>query len=144
MVTHPEYSGTIFNMSSLKYTNFNVEDDDNKLHFRFSICSTLKIPCNNNLDAAACLSINGNELIIGLFSDEIVFDNSKIYLSMQGETCIDNGPNSVTTIRFVCDYSDSKYIYHKTVSIIILYLFVGLGEYRIELWLYFISILIVV
>lgn len=130
MVTHPEYSDIKYNMSSLKYKNFNVEDDDDKLHFRFSICSTLKTPCNNNLDAAACLSINGNELNIGLFTDEIVFDNGKIYLSMQGEACIDNGPNSVTTIRFVCDYSDSEHIYPKTVSIVI-YLFVDVSESRV-------------
>lgn len=133
MVTHPEYSNIIYNMSSLKYQNFYVEDDYDKLHFRFSICSLLKIPCNNNLNAAACLSINGNEINIGLFTEQIEFDNGKIYLSMQGETCTDNGPNSLTTIRFVCDYSDSKYIDYKTVSIVLLCLFVSIGEHRVQL-----------
>lgn len=37
---------------------------------------------------------------------------------MQGEKCDNDGPISLTTIQFVCDYSDSKHINLKKVSIV--------------------------
>lgn len=98
-------------MSYLKDQSFEVqnnEDDDEQ--FLISICSPLQTPCNGNLDSAACWLFNGNEKSIGSFNEEIVFDNGKIYMTMQGEKCDDNGPNSFTSIRFLCDYSDSKKI----------------------------------
>lgn len=116
MVTHPKLSNTIFNMSYLKDQHFEINDYEDDGKFLFSICSPLQIPCNGNLNSAVCWLFNGNEKNIGLFNEEIVFDDGKIYMSMHGEKCDDNGPNSFTSIRFLCDYSDSKKIDFKKVS----------------------------
>lgn len=118
MVTHPMYSTTIFNMSYLKDQSFEVIDYEDNGKFLFSICSPLQTSCNGNLDSSACWLFNGIEKNIGLFNEEIVFDNGKIYISMLGEKCYNNGPNSKTTIQFLCDYSDSKKIDYKKVSIV--------------------------
>lgn len=115
MVTHPQYSNIVYNLNDLKNQNFEVNDENGK--FRFSICSPLQTPCNGIFDSAACFSFNGIETNIGLFTEEIGFDNGNIYMSMQGEKCEDSGPNSYTIIRFVCDYSNSKIIKIKKVSI---------------------------
>ncbi|XP_060841059.1 cation-independent mannose-6-phosphate receptor [Rhopalosiphum padi] len=111
MVTHPQYSHIVYNVSNLKNQTFKKEIEDNA-SFRFSICSPLQEPCNGILDSAACWSMDGNELNIGLFTEQIVFDNGSIYISMHGEKCVNNeqGPNSYTIVRFVCDYLDSKWI----------------------------------
>lgn len=116
MVTHPRYSNVVYNFNDLKDQNFEVNDEiDGK--FRFSICSPLKTPCNGIFNSAACFSINGIETNIGLYTEEIVFDNGKIYMFMQGGKCEDDGPNSYTIIRFLCDYSNTKIIKIKKVSI---------------------------
>lgn len=118
MVTHPMYPKTVYDMSSFKnHKDFEVENEDN-LKLRFSICKPLDSPCNNSLDSAACLLFNGKEINLGLFTQQIVFENGKIYMAMQGEKCVDFGPISSTIIRFVCDYSDSKHIDYKMVSVI--------------------------
>jgi hypothetical protein len=116
MVTHPRYSNTVYNFNDLKDKDFEV-NDENYGKFRFSICSPLTKPCNGIFESAACFSINGIETNIGLFTEEIVFDNGKIYMSMHGEKCEDDGPNSYTVIRFVCDYSNTKIIKMMKVSI---------------------------
>ncbi|KAF0758761.1 cation-independent mannose-6-phosphate receptor [Aphis craccivora] len=115
MVSHPWYSQTVYNISNLKNQTFEKEIEDNA-SFRFSICSPLQEPCNGILDSAACWSIDGTEMNIGLFTEQIVFDNGSIYISMHGEKCAYNGqgPNSYTIVRFVCDYLDSKWIDYKT------------------------------
>lgn len=119
MVTHPYSSTTVYNISHLKYQSFEAKDYENDAQFQFNICSPLHTPCNGHLDSAACWKINGIEKNIGLFTEQVVFDNGKIYMSMEGEKCVDNGPNSYTTIRFICDYLDSKSIDFKQVSIIL-------------------------
>lgn len=118
MVSHPWYSQTVYNISYLKNQTFEKEIEDNT-SFRFSICSPLQEPCNGILDSAACWSIDGTEINIGLFTEQIVFDNGSVYTSMHGEKCAYNGqgPNSYTIVRLVCDYLDSKWIDYKTVSI---------------------------
>lgn len=118
MVTHPMYSGTVYNMSSLKdQKDFEVENEDS-LKLRFSVCRPLESPCNGNLDSAVCLLFYGKEINLGLFTQQIVFENGQIYMSMQGEKCDDFGPISLTIIRFVCDNSDSIHIDYKIVSMI--------------------------
>lgn len=119
MVTHQWDSENVYNFSNLKNQTFEKYIGDNT-SFRFSICSPLQKPCNGNLDSAACWSVDGTEINIGLFTEQVLFDNGSIYMSMQGETCVNNdgqGPNSYTTIRFVCDYLDSKWTVYKMVSI---------------------------
>lgn len=116
MLTHPRYSSTVYNMSDLKYQNFKVNDDNNA-QFRLSVCSPLQTPCNGNLDAGACLSVNGTEINIGIFTEQLVFDDGKLYMSMEGDKCVDGGPSSLTTIRFVCDFSDSKSIEFKKIEV---------------------------
>ncbi|XP_060881160.1 cation-independent mannose-6-phosphate receptor isoform X2 [Metopolophium dirhodum] len=114
MVTHPWYSQTVYNISNLKDQTFEKNIEDNA-SFRFSICGPLQKPCNGILDSAACWSAGETEMNIGLFTEQIVFDNGSIYMSMHGEKCVNNGqgPNSHTIIRFVCDYLDSKWIEYK-------------------------------
>lgn len=116
MVTH-KYPNTVYNMSNLKYQHFYVNDDIGQ--FRFSVCSPLRIPCNGSLDSAACWSINGTEKNIGLYTEQIVNDNGKLFMTMQGEKCFDNGPDSYTTIQFVCDFLDSKAIDYKKVRFLL-------------------------
>ncbi|XP_025206725.1 cation-independent mannose-6-phosphate receptor isoform X2 [Melanaphis sacchari] len=114
IVTHPWDSHTVYNISNLKDQTFEKEIEDNT-SFRFSICSPLQEPCNGILDSAACWSVDGTEMNIGLFTEQVVFDNGSIYISMHGEKCTNNeqGPNSHTIVRFVCDYLDSKWIEYK-------------------------------
>lgn len=121
MVTHPQYSGSVFNMSDLKAQTFDINDYINTAKYRFSVCSPLSLPCNGNLDSAACWSFDGVEINIGQFTEQLMFDNGKIYLYMHGEKCYPNGPNSLTTIRFLCDYSNSKFTDLEKVNI---YLFI--------------------
>lgn len=116
MITHPLDSSIVYNMSDLKYQNFKVNDDDNA-QFQFSVCSPLQTPCNGNLDSAACLIINGTEINIGIFTEQLIFDDGTLYMSMNGDKCIDSGPNSLTTIRFVCDFSDSNSIEYKQIEV---------------------------
>jgi len=117
MVAHPRYSKNVYNINSLKDQTFEKDIEENA-SFRFSICSPLQKPCNGILDSAACWSVDGIEMNIGLFTEQVVFDNGSIYMSMNGEKCANNGqgPNSFTIIRFVCDYLDSKWIEYKKVS----------------------------
>lgn len=103
-------------MTSLKDDSFIVDDYEDGTQFRFSICSPLQTSCNGYLDSSACWSINGMEKNIGMFTDQVVFDNGRIYMSMTGERCVHNGPNSYTTVRFICDFSDSKLIDYEKVS----------------------------
>lgn len=119
MVTYPFFSQTVYNISNLKDQTFEKHIEDNA-SFRFSICGPLQKPCNGILDSAACWSVGGIEMNIGIFTEEIVFDNGSIYMSMHGEKCVNNGqgPNSYTTIRFVCDFSDSNWIEYNKVSIV--------------------------
>jgi len=102
-------------MSDLKYQNFEVNDDN--AQFRFSICSPLQIPCNGNFDAGACFSVNGTEINIGIYTEQLVFDDGKLYMSMKGDKCVDGGPSSLTTIRFVCDFLDSKLIEYNKIEV---------------------------
>lgn len=97
-------------MSSLRNQKFEVNDYEDIAKFQFSICGPLPTTCNGYLNSAVCWLINGVEKNIGIFTEQVVFDNGKIYMSMVGEKCIENGPPSLTTIQFVCDYLDSKYI----------------------------------
>ncbi|VVC44230.1 Hypothetical protein CINCED_3A025444 [Cinara cedri] len=111
-VTHPKLTGTLYNLNSLKNQSFDYEinDYENNTQFYISICRPLRTPCNGNVDSAVCWFINGVEINIAIFTEEVVFDNGKIYMHMQGEPCGNVKPNSLTTIQFVCDYSDSKHI----------------------------------
>lgn len=115
-VTHPMYTDIVYNMTDLKNVSYEALDYKNNEHFRFSICSPLQTPCNGSLDSAACWIVNSTEINIGSFSEQLVFDSGKIYMSMQGDKCVSNGPNSYTTIRFVCDHSNSKSINFIKVS----------------------------
>lgn len=122
--------GTVYNMSSLKHHSFEVNDDKDYSQFRFSVCSPLQTPCNGYVGSSVCWSKNGTEKNIGAFTDQLVFDNGKIYTFMNGEKCINNGPDSYTTVRFICDYSDSKSINYKKVSVVsllIIHNFVKVG-----------------
>lgn len=74
------------------------------------------MPCDGNSDSAACWSFNGVEINIGMFTDQIEFDDGKIFISMEGEKCNNYGPNSYTSIRFLCDYSVFYKIDFKKVS----------------------------
>lgn len=116
------YSNIVYNVTGLKYATYEAFDHKNNEQFRFSVCSPLQTPCNGNWDSAACWTVNSTEINIGSFNEHLVFDNGKIYMSMQGEKCVIDGPNSYTTIRFVCDYSDSKLIDYVKVSIKIIYI----------------------
>jgi len=104
-------------MSNLKDYSFEVIDDEDDSKFRFSICSPLQTPCNGYLDSSACWSDNGMEKNIGMVTDQVVFDNGTIYMFMKGEKCVNGGLNSYTTVRFVCDYLDSKLVDFKKVGI---------------------------
>ncbi|XP_050439703.1 cation-independent mannose-6-phosphate receptor-like isoform X2 [Adelges cooleyi] len=106
-VTHPQFAGHVYNIDKLKNKSFEGKDLTDNTKFRFSICSPLEIPCNGNIESAACFSFEDSSINIGKFSEEIVFENGRIYLIMQGEKCSDLGPNSYTTIQFLCDYTDS-------------------------------------
>lgn len=116
MVTHPQYAGTVFNMSDLRAQFFEVDDYVDNAKFRISICSPLQEPCNGYFDSAVCMSSDEKEMNIGSFTEQLVYDNGKIYMSLEGEKCFNDGPNSITTIAFVCDYSDSKSIDYKKVN----------------------------
>lgn len=109
-------------MSNLKGQIFEVNDYEDSSKFQFSICGTLRTSCNGYLNSAVCWLINGVEKNIGIFTEQVVFDNGKIYMSMVGEKCVSNGPASLTTIQFVCDYSDSKSIDFKKVNAIIIFI----------------------
>lgn len=116
---HPEYK-ILYNMSDFKGQMFEINDYEDLSKFQFSICSPLQTPCNGYMDSAACWLINGVEKNIGFFTKELVFNNGKIYMSMVGEKCVNNGPDSLTTIQFVCDYSNSNSIDLKKVNIVII------------------------
>lgn len=101
----------IYDVTSLKARHFVYNDITDGSIYRLSVCSPLDGPCNGFTNSGACWSLNGNEINIGEFTENIVSESGKVSLVMHGESCFHNGPVSITTIKFVCDYSNSQKFY---------------------------------
>ncbi|XP_050535949.1 cation-independent mannose-6-phosphate receptor isoform X3 [Daktulosphaira vitifoliae] len=109
--SHPHFSGIIYNITSLKGSQFEYNDITDNSIYHLSICSPLDIPCNGYTDSGACWSIGNKEINIGISTENIISESGKVSLIMHGESCFHKGPTSITIIKFVCDYLNSHKIH---------------------------------
>ncbi|KAF5302732.1 hypothetical protein FQR65_LT08474 [Abscondita terminalis] len=94
------------NLNSLyKLTDTRIPLPGSSSFLRYNVCGPLRLPCDNDTNAAVCYVEGNKELVVGVFNKRLLLENEVITLHLRGEN-----NDCSTKIKFHCNQMIPKTI----------------------------------